>query len=135
MQTRIRPAQRRRLRRGFTLVEILAVVMILGILATIIGVKIAGAGEKTRINTTRIQIKNIRTAIAAYELALGKFPTSLEELVIEGDANWPGPFLDSETVPKDGWGGDFKYEIIGKRYRVTSAAKDGQFGSPDDIWE
>jgi hypothetical protein len=55
--------------------------------------------------------------------------------VIDGDANCPGPFFDSEQVPRDGWGNDFKYEIVGKRVKVTSPGKDGAFGTGDDLWK
>ena len=120
---------------GFTLVEILVVVMILGLLTTIVMVKVSGYTEKTRIETTRASIMSIRTAIDSFELQLSRYPKNLEELVIEGDEKWPGPFLDTEEVPKDAWGNAFKYEILGKRIRVTSAAADGQFGTPDDIWK
>jgi general secretion pathway protein G len=128
-------AKIRRYAAGFTLIEILVVVMILGILATIVVVKTSGYGDQSRIATTRATIKNIRTAINAFEMAVGRWPENLNELVIEGDDNWPGPFLDAEQVPKDGWGREFKYEIVGKRVKVTSAAKDGQFGTADDLWE
>jgi general secretion pathway protein G len=120
---------------GFTLIEVLVVVMILGILATIVAVKTSGYGERTRIETTRATIENIKTAISAFEMAVGRWPENLNELVIEGDEKWPGPFLDTEEVPKDAWGNNFKYEILGKRVKITSAAKDGQFGTADDLWK
>ena len=52
-----------------------------------------------------------------------------------GDDKWPGPFLESEEVPNDAWGNEFRYETVNKRIRVTSPGKDGQFGTGDDHWK
>ena len=120
---------------GFTLIEVMAVVVIIGILATVAVVHMTGATEDTRREATRVSIMALRTAVLQYEVKVGEFPESLDQLVVEGDDDWPGPFLDEEEVPKDGWGNDFHYEILGKRYRITSAARDGQFGTEDDIWK
>lgn len=120
---------------GFTLVEILVVVLIIGILATIAATKMTGHGEKARIVATRATIDSVRLAIDRYELELGKYPADLHELIIEGDEKWPGPFLDQEDDPKDAWGNLLAYEIRGKRVRVTSAGPDGQMATADDIWK
>ena len=120
---------------GFTLVEIMIVVIIIGILSAVAIGHFAGQTEKARWEATRLTIQSIRGAIDRYEMELGDYPDSLEKLVIEGDENWPGPFLPDEEVPKDAWGNDLKYEITGKRYRVTSPGKDGQLGTKDDLWK
>ena len=120
--------------RGFTLVEILVVVVILGLLATIVTFKTTTYVGKTRVQTTRATIANILTAINAYEMEIGKYPPDLNDLVKEGDEKWPGPFLDSTEVPKDGWGNSFDYKIVGKRVRVTSSGPDGQLGNEDALW-
>jgi general secretion pathway protein G len=122
-------------RQGFTLVEMMLVVLIIGILAAAVVAGLPDAGDKTRTAVTRTTIDTIRGAITRFEMELGRYPTDLRELVIEGDEKWPGPFLDCTEVPRDGWGNEFKYEIAGKRVKVTSAAKDGQFGTSDDIWK
>ncbi len=119
---------------GFSLVEILVVVAILGILSSIVVMKMTGQAEKARITATRTTIESIKSGIDRYEMELGKYPENLAELVKEGDEKWPGPFLDQTEVPKDQWGREFKYEILGKRVRITSSGPDGQFGSPDDLW-
>jgi general secretion pathway protein G len=120
---------------GFTLIELLMVVAILGILATIAMVNLTGQGEKARRQATWTQATTLKLAISQFELEVGRFPKDLDELVYQGDENWPGPFLDSETVPKDAWGHDFKMENKGKLIRVTSPGPDGQFGNDDDLWK
>ena len=119
---------------GFTLVEILVVVTILGILATIVVIKANNHIKLARIQATRATIQSIATAISNYEMQIGQYLPDLNDLVKEGDEDWPGPFLESEQVPRDAWGSDFKYEIRGKRVRITSAGPDRQPGTPDDIW-
>jgi len=120
---------------GFTLIEILAVIVILGILTTVVAINVPNYTDKTRVRTTRLSIDNVRTAIITFEMELARYPTSLEELIIEGDDDWPGPFLDVETIPRDGWGNELTYEIRNKRVRVTSAGRDGEFGTDDDLWK
>lgn len=122
-------------RAGLTLIEILLVVLILSILVSVVAVKTTGYAEKTRRQATWTQIDTIKTAINQFEMEVGRLPENLQELVIEGDENWPGPFLDSEQVPKDSWGNDFRYEIRGKRVRVTSPGPDKQLDTPDDLWK
>lgn len=125
----------RRNRAGFTLMEILLVVAILGILAGIVAIKTVGQADKARRQETWTQIALLKTAISQFEMEVGRLPNDLKELVIKGDDKWPGPFLDADEVPKDGWGNEFKYEYKDKLVRVTSPGKDGQFGTEDDLWK
>ena len=130
----MKPEQDRQ-RAGFTLIEILMVVVILGILAAIVGVKTIGQGDKARRQAAWAQAANLKTSIAQFEMDVGRLPRNLNELVIEGDEAWPGPFLDSEEVPNDPWGNEYHMEIRGKRIRVTSPGPDGQLGTDDDLWK
>lgn len=120
---------------GFTLVEILVVVIIIGLLATIATAKVSDHIRQARVSTTRLNIEALKSGVRLYEIALLKYPESLNELVVEGDKDWPGPFIEEEQLPKDGWGNDFHYEIRGKRVRITSSGPDGELGTDDDIWK
>lgn len=122
-------------RQAFTLIEVLLVVTILGILATLVAVKTFGQTDRVRRQATWAQIDLLKTAIAQFEMEVGRLPKDLQELVVEGDEKWPGPFLDTDTVPLDQWGNEFRYEVKGKRVRVTSPGPDGQLGSDDDLWK
>jgi general secretion pathway protein G len=120
---------------GFSLIEVLVVVTILGILAAIVAIGASNHLDRAREAATRTTIENVRMAITAFEMALGRLPKDLAELIVEGDEKWPGPFLDAIEAPRDGWGNDLKYEVLGKRVRVTSPGKDRQFGTGDDLWK
>jgi general secretion pathway protein G len=120
---------------GFTLIEILLVVTIIGVLAAIVALKSTGQGEKAKRQAAWAQIETIKLAIAQFELDVGRLPENVHELVIQGDANWPGPFLDTEKDPEDPWGSPFTMEPKGKLVRVTSAGPDKQLGSADDLWK
>jgi general secretion pathway protein G len=125
----------RRERHGFTLVEMLMVVVIIGTLATIVMVKMTGHTENAKRQKTWVQISILKTSIVQFEMEVGRIPQNLKELIFQGDENWPGPFLDSETLPTDGWGNDFRMEKKGKLIRVTSPGVDGQFDTKDDLWK
>jgi len=122
-------------RDGFTLIEILLVVSILGVLAAIVVIKSSGPTHRARRQAAWVQAATIKTAITDFEMTLGRLPDDLKELVIEGDESWPGPFLDSEEVPRDPWGNEFYMQIKGKRIRVTSTGPDGRLGTDDDLWK
>ena len=124
-----------RSRAGFTLIEVLLVVAILGILAALVTVNYVGHMDGTKERTTLVQAATMKTGIAHFELTLGRLPKNLDELVVEGDEKWPGPFLDAEEVPTDGWGNEFKMVVKGKRLRVTSRGADGQWDTADDLWK
>jgi len=116
---------------GFTLIEVLLVVAILGILATVVVVNFSGKGKAARREATRASIAAICTAIDMYEVDMGQFPRSLDSLMRNpgvGD-NWNGPYLRGGKVPQDAWGQEFGYTQDGKTYRVTSRGPPGE-GEP-----
>ena len=120
-------------RGGFTLIEVLLVVTILGILAAIVVAKYAGRGEDARIAATRASIAVIAGAIDVYEVDTGRYPPSLQSLVSDdGAPNWHGEYIRN-GLPVDAWGTAFQYALVGKSFKITSAGPDKNFGSADDI--
>ncbi len=121
-------------RQGFTLVEILLVVAILGILA---GVAVVGLGNRTKtanIAATRTSIKAIQTAIDIYEVDNGAYPATLQALLTKGsENNWNGPYIKDGRMPQDAWGTEFGYTLKTDTYEIKSAGPDKQMGSADDL--
>ncbi len=119
-------------REGFTLIEILLVVVIIGILAAVAVPKLSGRVGQAQVNAAKASIEAIGLAVNMYEVDNGKFPDSLQNLLTKGgEINWNGPYLEKAT--KDPWGNDFQYTKNGNSYSIVSAGPDGTFGSEDDV--
>ncbi len=119
---------------GFTMIEILLVVVIIGILAAVAVPRLTGNVEKARNNAAKQGIAVIEGAIDVYEVDNGKLPDSLQNLMTKGnEPNWDGPYLRKAEGLKDPWGTEFQYTKQGKTYSVVSAGPDMNFGGADDI--
>ena len=136
----LRPRTDRRSTRGFTLVEMLLVLVILATLAAIVYPKIAGRSEQARQTAAQTQIASFSTALNAFEVDNGFFPkgkSGLMDLVTQPreTTSWHGPYLDN--IPKDPWGNEYVYECPGKynpsSYDLMSVGPDGRAGGDDDI--
>src|SRR6266567_3665808 len=109
---------------GFTLVELLLVLVILGILAAIVIPKFSGRTEQAKEQAAVTQISTFKTALDAFEVDNGYYPkgkSGLQDLIVAPrDAqNWRGPYMQTDVIPKDPRGNDYIYECPG-RHNPTS---------------
>jgi len=119
-------------RAGFTLIEVLLVVAILGILAGVVVVNFAGKQKKAMIDACRASIQNICTAVDMYEVDTGRFPPNLNALIqSDGSQNWNGPYLRSAI--QDPWGREFQYTQTGDGYKISSQGP-GDGSAPITSW-
>jgi general secretion pathway protein G len=128
----------RRSKRGFTLVEIMLVVVIIGILAALVIPKIAGNTERARVTAAQADINGgIKSALGQYEVDMGFYPKGLQDLLVQpaNAKNWHGPYLDK--LPVDPWGNAYIYYFPGKHnpngYDLLSIGPDQKEGTDDDI--
>ena len=128
-------------RAGFTLIELLLVLVILAALAAIVTPKFAKRSEQARITAARTQISQFEVALDAFEIDVGRYPTTSEGLraLVEKPSNaeaWQEPYLKRD-VPKDNWGNDYVYRYPGQHneggYDLYSLGPDGKQGGGDDI--
>ena len=116
-------------RAGFTLAEILVVIVILGMLAAVALVKTQGMTGEAAVAATRQSIQSIKTACDVYKIRTGKYPDSIDALV-QPVGDRPAA-LDKK--PQDAWGNDFQIRKTDRGVEIRSAGPDGNFNSADDI--
>jgi general secretion pathway protein G len=118
---------------GFTLVELLVVLAIIGLIAALVAPQVLRYLGSARVETTQAQLKNIGSALELYYLDSGKYPSAdsgLNALVAAPNDGslWNGPYLKSEAALKDAWGNKFAYEQTGDPVTilVKSLGRDGK---------
>ncbi len=126
-------------RKGFTLIEIMVVIVILALLAALVGPKLMGRTDDAKITDARVQIKNIETALKLYKLDNGNYPSTEQGLAalitkptvgVIPNGYKEGGYLESKKVPKDPWGSDYLYISPGEHgdYDLFSYGSDGAKG-------
>lgn len=132
-------APRRRAQAGFTLLELLVVIVIIGLLAAYVGPKYFSQLGKSEATVARAQIEAFEKSLDTFRLDVGRYPTTEEGLAAlmtapaSAGAKWNGPYL-KKGVPQDPWGHPYQYRAPGARgeYEIVSTGKDGQPGGTGD---
>ena len=129
-----------RRQRGFSLLELLVVLLLLGAFAGIFAPKIFGQAEKAKRNAAKLEIDQIGQGLDLFKLEIGRYPTTQEGLQAlvtapSGVANWNGPYLKRSSVPKDPWSTEYKYVSPGEQsrpYDIISFGADQKEGGDGD---
>jgi general secretion pathway protein G len=133
---------KRKIKYGFTMVELMAMLIIIGLLATLVVTKVASKIDQARETTTKANLKALAAAVNQFRMDATRFPTEDEQLMalIEQPTDvetWePGGYLETTEIPKDGWGNEFIYELYpesGKQFVIRSMGPDGEEGTEDDL--
>jgi general secretion pathway protein G len=120
---------------GFTLVEMLVVITIIGLVMGLVGPRVLSYLGDAKVKAAKLQIESFGSALDLYYLDVGSYPSSSEGLtaLVERPANapvWNGPYLKNASVPADPWGHVYVYQVPGERgpYQIVSLGSDGQEG-------
>jgi general secretion pathway protein G len=134
---------KRQSRAGFTLVEMMVVIVIIGILAGVLVTQLAGRADRAKVEATKAMIKQVGDAIDLYKLDQNRYPRQLDDLIVQpADADpkkWqPGGYL--KKAPRDAWDREFVYKVPGLKgqpYDIVSLGEDGREGGEgyaEDLW-
>lgn len=123
----------RRTQRGFTIIELLIVMAILGMLAVMVAPNLFRQADSARQDAARSQMSSLTSALDAHRLDTGRYPESLDGLLENtgGRSSWNGPYLRGE-VPADPWGTPYEYSSDGRSFELMSYGADGSPGGEDN---
>ena len=127
--------------RGFTLIEMLVVMVLIGLLAGLVGPKLFGRVDSSKVQTAQAQIKMFKGSLETFRLDVGRFPTQAEGLAAlnqapseeRAKARWRGPYLDQD-LPRDPWDSAYVYSLPGANgqpFALYSLGADGKRGGED----
>ena len=132
---RHRPHTRRHGERGFTLVEILVVITIIGLIMGLVGPRVLNYLTESKAKAAKIQIESLASALDLYFLDTGQYPSNAEGLnaLVQrpgSSPGWNGPYLRGTIVPNDPWGRPYIFRAPGLQssYDIVSYGSDGQEG-------
>ena len=119
------------------MVELMAMLIIIGLLATLVATKVVSQIDRARVTTTKANVKMLHFAVNQFKMDIGRFPTEEEglEALLEPPPDvmnyQPGGYLETTDIPKDAWGWDFVYQLwpeSGKPFVIISYGADGEEG-------
>jgi len=125
---------------GFTMVELMAVIVIIGLLAGVVAINVIGKIDKARVTSTKANLKILHSAVNNFKMDTGVYPSEeagLIELVEQpmDVTGWdPSGYLETTDIPKDAWGNEFIYQRptdTGKPFVIISYGADGEEGGED----
>ena len=129
---------RRRRDAGFTLVEMLVVLAIIGSIVGLVGPRVLNYLSESKVKSAQIQMENLSSALDLFYLDAGRYPSTAEGLAAlvrptGSAAGWAGPYLKGGSVPNDPWNNPYVYRSPGLRgpYDIISYGADGQEGGTD----
>ena len=120
--------------KGFSLMELMIVLIILGLLGSLVAPKLFSKVSSSKKKTAVAQMQMFETAIDTYRLDIGMVPQSLQELRSSENPNWDGPYLP-KAIPMDPWGKEYVYTVPGQNglpYSIMSFGLDGKEGGTDE---
>lgn len=142
-RTRAQPTRAAAGERGFTLIEMLVVLGIIGLITALVGPQVVGYLGRAKTDTARSEISNLSVALDLYRLDIGRYPSGEEGLqaLIESPqtaANWTGPYLRQRTLPADPWERPYVYRQPGKHgpfdlYTLGADNLPGGSGEDQDV--
>ena len=122
---------------AFTIIEVMAVILIIGILGSIVAVSVVGKIDRAKVTSTKANLKLLHGAVIQFKMDTGRYPSEeagLQELIEQPTdvTGWnTGGYLESTTLPKDAWGNDFVYQLLpesGKPFVIISYGANGEEG-------
>ena len=121
---------------GFSFIEVMVVIIILGLLAGLVGVSLFDSAAKAKVDTTTTQMRGLGNAMDLYRLHNSRYPTTEQGLgalmkkpeVGSIPKNWNGPYLNGKHLPKDAWDNEFVYKSDGQDYEIKSLGADAAEG-------
>jgi len=133
---------RKQARAGFTLIELMIAIAVFAIIAVVVVPNVFSFLERAKMGRAKADLLAIKGAIVQYNLAVGKWPSRLKDLIQpptdeKDKAKWPGSFLDKKELPEDPWGSNYVYKVspagAENPYELYSYGKNGK-GAPQGEW-
>lgn len=124
---------------GFTLVELLVVLVILSLIMGLVAPRVLGYLSDARVRSAKLQIDSLSAALDLFYLDAGRYPSQSEGLSVlvkrpSSVQSWNGPYLKQTALPDDPWGHPYQYRVPGQKgpYAIVSLGSDGRDGGSND---